>query len=194
MAVYRIIIMNSPNIAMNVKRQRRITYELVVLEWATLFLLFAIFGIGKRLRGTNVISNFDCSNQSMEITEKPEWVISFGKQIHSCGVFVIQMFIIAEFIMYIILFKEFYEHNKELQNKNSLGISVDKLFKRQKKNVITLSGQCFTFVIEIVITLVAQFAIHLDFSPLNSNLFLSTLLVASYFVASDELKTFYFKE
>ena len=93
------------SIAMNVKRQRRITYELVVLEWVTLFLLFAIFGVGKKLRGTSVISNFDCSNQSMEITEKPEWIISFGKQIHSCGVIVIQMFIIAEFIMYIILFK-----------------------------------------------------------------------------------------
>ena len=81
--------------------------------------------------------------------------------------------------------KEFYEHNKELQNKNSLGISIDKLYKRQRKNVITLSGQAFTFVVEFVICVLLHFATH---EPLPVG---QILIVFSYIVTSPELRRFY---
>jgi hypothetical protein len=193
MAVYRLILMKRPNIAMNVRSQRRITYELVFLEWITLILLLSIFEVGKKLRGTNVIDALACTDQSMEITGTPEWKTSFGKQFQISVMVLLQIFMIAEFVMYIILFKDQYDHNKE-QNGNSLGLSADTLRKRQKKNVITLFGQCFTFGVEIVMSFTIQFAIYLNFSPFKTISFLGTLVVASYFVASPELKRFYFKE
>ena len=80
MAVYRLILMKKPNIAMNVRSQRRITYELVFLEWITLILLFVMFGFGKKLRGTNVISAFSCPGQvfSKRIKIAPQIHISKG--------------------------------------------------------------------------------------------------------------------
>ena len=36
MALYRIILTKIPSIALNVRSQRRITNELIVLEWVTL--------------------------------------------------------------------------------------------------------------------------------------------------------------
>ena len=122
----------------------------------------------------------------------PEWMISLGKQFHACGMVFIQLFMVAKFIMYIILFKDLYQHNKELQNVNSLGLSATTLQNRQRKNVITLSGQCFHFVIEMIICFIIYFAIQMNFSALNIRLCLGTLLVAFYFVASPELKRFYF--
>ena len=130
----------------------------------------------------------------MEITRTPEWMTSFGKQFQFSVMVLMQIFVIAEFVMYIILFKDQYDHNKELQNGNSLGLSADTLHKRQKKNVITLLGQFFTFGVEIVISFTIQLSIYMKFSTFNINLFLGTLVVASYFVASPELKRFYFKE
>ena len=130
----------------------------------------------------------------METTETPEWMNSIGKQFHIFLMVLVQLFMIAEFVMYIILFKDQYNHNKEPQNGNSLGLSADTLQKRQKKNVITLFGQCFTFGIEIVISFTIELSIYMKFSANNITFFLGTLVVASYFVASPELRRFYFKE
>ena len=110
----------------------------------------------------------------MEITETTEWMTSFGKQFHMFVMLLVQMFMIAEFVMYIILFKDQYNHNKELQNGNSLGLSADTLHKRQKKNVITLFGQCFIFGFEIVMSFTLQLASYMNFSPFNINLFFTS--------------------
>ena len=146
MSVYRIILMRRPDIAMSVKSQRRITNELVVLEWLTLGILFVMLNVGINLKGPRhgIMNFFSCSDQLKENTELEEWIL-IGKQYQTYTVIVIQMFIVAEFIMYIILFKDMFDHNKALQNGNSLGLSADNLQKRQRKNVITLSGQAFTF-------------------------------------------------
>lgn len=63
----------------------------------------------------------------------PEWMISFGKQFQICVIVLIQVFIVAELVMYIILFKEMYDHNKELQNMKSLGLSKGRYFAEQAK-------------------------------------------------------------
>ena len=63
----------------------------------------------------------------------PEWMISFGKQFQICVIVLIQVFIVAELVMYIILFKEMYDHNKELQNMKSLGLSKGRYFAERAK-------------------------------------------------------------
>ena len=65
--------------------------------------------------------------------EAPEWMISFGKQFQICVIVLIQVFIVAELVMYIILFKEMYDHNKELQNMKSLGLSKGRYFAERAK-------------------------------------------------------------
>ena len=89
--------------------------------------------------------------------------------------------------MYLILFKCLRKRKEEIQNSKSLDYLLQ---KRQRKNVITLSGQGFNYAIEFVILLIAQFSKP---SPLEIIQFLQILLVLSCFLTSSELKQFYFK-
>ena len=106
-----------------------------------------------------------------------------------------QMFAITELVIYIILFKDLAKHNEELKKKNSLGLSMDKLLERRRKNVITLFGQSLSFGIELIGIIIAVYAIRVNGSTNISfpvmRVILSASLVISYFVASPELKRFY---
>ena len=191
-AIYRFILMRIPNVVMNIKQQRQITNQLVVLEWIALGLLTVIFEIGRILRRPGVTPvGFVCINQSIEVTDTSEWPIASRIPFLAIGIVLVQIFIVGELIIYLILFKDQYEHNKELQNGKSLGLSKDNLQKRHRKNVITLFGQFATFVIEFVISVIYHVAIHMEFSAFNIKQFLEMLLVFSYFT-SPELRQFYF--
>ena len=122
-----------------------------------------------------------------------EWKTTLGKQIQNSIVALSQIFIFVELLMYILLFRDVFYHNKELQNSNSLGLSADKLRKRQKKNVITLFGQCLSFSVETVCSFFIALAIQLDFTTFYIRICFNTLFVASYFIASPELRRFYFR-
>ena len=122
-----------------------------------------------------------------------EWKITLGKEIQNSVVALSQIFIIVELLMYIILFRHVYCYNKELKNGKSLGLPADTLLKRQKKNVITIFGQCLSFVIESLGTFFISVAIHLNFTTFYVRILGNTFLVASYFVALPELRRFYFK-
>ena len=50
-----------------------------------------------------------------------KWSISLGTQLQTSAVVCCQMFVIAELVMYIILFKDLSLHNEEVKNGNSLG-------------------------------------------------------------------------
>ena len=106
-----------------------------------------------------------------------------------------QMFAIAELVIYIILYKDLVNYYQELMKKRSLGLSMEKLLERRKKNVITLFGQSLSFGIEIVVGILATYTIQMSGSDFISipvlRVFLSFSLVISYFVASPELKRFY---
>ena len=135
-AIYRFILMRIPNVVFNIKQQRQITNQLVVLEWIALGLLSVMFEIGRIERRPGVTPvGFVCINQSIEITETPEWLISSRIPFVAIGIVLVQIFIVGELIIYLILFKDQYEHNKELQNGKSLGLSKDNLQKRHRKNV-----------------------------------------------------------
>ena len=43
--------MKQPNIAMNVQTQRKITNELITMEWITLISIFALVSVGTKLNG-----------------------------------------------------------------------------------------------------------------------------------------------
>ena len=186
-AIYRFILMRIPNVVLNIKQQRQITNQLIVLEWISLGLLSVIFEIGR----TATSVGFVCINQSIEITETPEWPISSKIPFLAIGIVLVQIFIVGELIIYLILFKDQYEYNKELQNGKSLGLSKDNLQKRHRKNVISLFGQFATFVIEFVTSVIYHVAIHMEFSAFNIKQSLDMLLVFSYFT-SPELRQFYF--
>ena len=127
----------------------------------------------------------------VEITETPEWLISSRIPFVAIGIVLVQIFIVGEFMIYLLLFKDQYEHNKELENGKSLGLSKDNLQKRHRKNVITLFGQFTTFIIEFVISVIYHVAIRMEFSAFNIKQSLEMLLVFSYFT-SPELRRFYF--
>ena len=153
-----------------------------------------IFLTGLLLSGqTNFLHCQDHDDPSAQKLE-PEWIISLGKQFQNCPIVLAQIFLVLELVTYIILFKNVYDHNKDIQqNRNSLGLSADTLRKRQKKNVITLFGQCLSFTIETVCTIFIAIAIQLNFTTYNIRICFNTMLVASYFIASPELCQFYFR-
>ena len=122
-----------------------------------------------------------------------EWKTNLGKEIQNSVVALSQIFIIVELLMYIVLFRHVYFYNKELKNGKSLGIPADTLQKRQKKNVITIFGQCLSFTIETLCTFFISVAIQLNFTTFYVRILCNTFLVASYFVALPELRRFYFK-
>ena len=65
-AIYRFILMRIPNVVLNIKQQRQITNQLVVLEWIALGLLSVIFEIGRIPRRPGVTPvGFVCINKSM---------------------------------------------------------------------------------------------------------------------------------
>ena len=91
---------------------------------------------------------------------KSDLEILLGKKFQTTVIIYSQLFIVIEFVIYIILFMDAYNHNQELTYGNLLGISQDSLRKRKKKSVITLFGQCLCFFIEIT---------TLIFVPCSSN-------------------------
>ena len=54
MSIYRLICMKKPSIALNTHRLRKISIELIVLEWITLGFLHGLYFFGTKLRGTSV--------------------------------------------------------------------------------------------------------------------------------------------
>ena len=70
MSVYRIICMKKLDIAMNLRRQRRITNKLIGLEWITLGVLSTFFWTGVVLKGqTNFIPCSSASGSEMIVVE-----------------------------------------------------------------------------------------------------------------------------
>ena len=83
--------------------------------------------------------------------------------IHALGIvlFYIQLFGIAEFMAYIILFHHLYVHNENMTtfNKQDLNINQEMsrkaINKRHQKNIISLAGQFGAFLMEIFVLIIA---------------------------------------
>ena len=130
MAVYRIILMKKPNIAMNLQSQREITNGLTVLEWLTLLFIHGIHLFGTSLNGTGPMMAF-CNGNSMAMDHiiqrasgSSKWQIKVGHKCTITGLIYLHFFIALELVIYMILFYDAYCHNENLKNGNSLGLSI----------------------------------------------------------------------
>ena len=115
--------------------------------------------------------------------------ILLGKKFQTTVIIYSQLFIVIEFVIYIILFMDAYNHNQELMCGKFLGISQDSLRKRKKKSVITLFGQFLCFFIEITTSIMFH-AVQIDFPPV---MITSGFHTAAIILSSPELMRFYFK-
>ena len=135
-----------------------------------------------------------------EATKTSQWTISVGRNFIHSTIIICQFFIIAEIIAYFILFHDFYTHNESLKIKKPLLISINTLNKRKRRNVVTLFGQFISFLIESTCAII----IHISEMYLSSNTFsivfppfgivFFAFLTFTFFMASPELKRFYFSK
>ena len=118
----------------------------------------------------------------------PDWDILFGMKLQTTVVIYCQIFIITELMIYFVLFHDIYRHNQTLVNGNSLGISQDTLRQRKRKNIITLCGQCVCFLVEILVSTILL-VVEVRFGQV---LIFTAFHTAAFFLASPELKKYYF--
>ena len=106
----------------------------------------------------------------------------------------VQAIIMAELGIYLLLFYHLYQNNELVK----ASISEDVLKSRRKRNLITLTGQFATFVVETSVSVVIQIA-YITSEEIEGSgisfMFVSTtaLMTICHFWASPELKRFYFK-
>ena len=82
--------------------------------------------------------------------------IQFGKRLLSGSVAIIQVCVLLEFLSYISIYWSLTEQNKSFIKI----VQDDVLKKRAKKNIITLTGQALTFIVELTYSMFAQLLIH----------------------------------
>ena len=125
-----------------------------------------------------------------------EWTISVSIKFTNANLIFWQILIALELVAYLILFCYLKNYN---QNKGKeLGLSTEKLYQRKKQNIVTFLGQFASFVIEIFATIIIQ--IMFVYNGINAGNGLipaiaitsSAILTIFFFVASPELKRFYF--
>ena len=125
-----------------------------------------------------------------------EWTISVSIKFTIVTLTFLQILIALELVAYLILFWHLYKYN---QNKGKqLGLSTEKLNQRNRKNIVTFWGQFASFVIEFFVTTIMQIMLVYNGSNAGNGLIpavaitsLATLTII-FFVASPELKRFYF--
>ena len=191
---------------MNQGRQRRITNHLLILEWLTLFFLVGFHFIGVAFSKTDPIIAF-CKGHSMEMDhiiqkangETTQWSISVSMLFTNTLLFYLQMLIVLELVAYIILFYQMHKYNENLKkNGNQLRLSNEQFNKRKRRNVISFAGQFASFLVEIVVTIIFQILVVFHGSNAGNGLVVpiaitsSAILVITFFIASPELRKFYF--
>ena len=93
-----------------------------------------------------------------ELTKLAAGKLGINSNLH---LFYIQLFGIAEFMAYIILFYHLYVHNENMTtfNKQDLNINQEmsrqSINKRHQKNIISLAGQFGAFLMEISVLIIA---------------------------------------
>ena len=132
-----------------------------------------------------------------EASGSTEWEIEVGKNFVITGIFCLQVIVTFEVIIYVILFIHLHAYNQDTK-KRKLGLSTETLNKRKRRNVITFLGEFAAFMIESVFGILMQLVILYHesnqiiwFVPFIA-LFSQVALILTFFLASPELKRFYF--
>ena len=140
--------------------------------------------------------------------------ISTGKNVIMVTMFYIQIFCIAEFLAYIVLFYHLYIHNENMTNFNKQDLNINQemsrkaINKRHQKNIISLAGQFGAFLIEIsilIITFIFQTRTIKNFVEHHSGLKFEDLIfivvhtskaivTITFILASPELRRYFKKK
>ena len=132
----------------------------------------------------------------MKYSGASDWAISVGTSFTRTVIIYCMLIVFVELVAYIILFKRLHTYNQQLESKK-LGLSKDSLSKRKRKNIISFVGEFVTFIIEMIFGIVLQMVLvnsanHFSgFIPMIGMLVHSALTIV-FFMASPELKRFYF--
>ena len=125
-----------------------------------------------------------------------EWTILTSEKVTNVVLIYLQIFVVFEFIAYVIIFCHLSQYNEDMKKEgNQLGLSNDVIRKRKRCNIISFGGQFFSFIVEIVTTIVFHiFIVNHDNNTNIPALAITggTVLILTYFIASPELRRFYF--
>ena len=129
-----------------------------------------------------------------------EWAVSVSMHFTNISIFYLQILIVLELAAYIILFWHLHKYNQNLKTDGStLRISHDTLNRRKRRNIVTFVGQFASFIIEIIVTIILQLLVVFNGNNAGNGLVpalaitTSAILTITFFVASPELKKFYFR-
>ena len=133
----------------------------------------------------------------MKYSGTSDWAISVGTSFTRTVILYCMLIVFVELVAYIILFKRLHTYNQEVESKK-LGLSKDSLSKRKRKNIISFVGEFVSFIFEIIFGIVMQLVLVFNsanhfsgFIPIFGMLVHSALTIV-FFMASPELKRFYF--
>jgi len=80
------------------------------------------------------------------------------------------------------------------KSENLMGISNDTLKNRHRKNVITLTGQFFSFALETIFVIVYLSLLESGITTYGAHVPFTALLIFTFFLSSPELRRFYFNK
>lgn len=148
--------------------------------------------------GSNPVSMTFSYNESktfLDVLAQHKDPSGTGQIAHNIFLTVVQSLGILEMIMYVVMFAHLWLHDQTMKD----SISKEHLRKRNKNNIITLTGQAWTFVIEVVVMAVITIAYNLDMDsvflqPQIGGFYMvmgSTAISIGQFVASPDMRRFY---
>ena len=133
----------------------------------------------------------------MKYSGTSDWTITVGTNFTTTAIIYCMIIIFFELIAYIILFKQLHTYNQELESKK-LGLSKESLCRRRRRNIISFVGEFVSFILEFIFCTFVQLVVvynsanHFSgFIPMIGMLVHSALTFV-FFMASPELKRFYF--
>ena len=133
----------------------------------------------------------------MKYTGTSDWTISVGTSFTTTAIIYCMVIMFLELIVYTILFKQLHTYNQELESKK-LGLTKESLNRRKRRNIISFVGEFISFLLEIIYAMIVQLVLVYNsgnyfsgFTPILGMMFQSALTIV-FFLASPELKSFYF--
>lgn len=177
----------------------RIKRFVFVVE-ATIYVITGLFYALVYAYGSAPLAMTFCYNKSktfLEVLTHHENPTNVG---HLALMFVLafqQTLGILEFIMYVILFKTLWKHDQTMKE----SLSKEHIKSRNKTNVITLVGQAWGFLMEVITLTILLFAINLEMDsvflqPQIATFYVvihSTAISVGQFVTSPDMRKFYMK-
>lgn len=176
---------------------QRVKMLIHVVE-GTLYVLALLFQSMVYAYGSKPLAMSFCHDKSktfLEIKAKHDHDTNAGEHALKIYVGFLQSLGLLEFLMYVYLFKTLWFHDQKMAS----SVSEKIIKKRNKTNVITLSGQAWGFAIETITSIATNLLIALNFDSAFLQpqiapfyyVMTSTALSVGQFVTSPDMRSFY---